>query len=102
MVEKSKFLSVESNGPDRSNGGKTLNMKDRLGSWAILASTDIMAADASAARIMDHDVERIKQLTMGFDMGLGEIREHSIETVGERLANLTVRWKPARMKGFRS
>jgi hypothetical protein len=36
---------------------------------------------------------------MGFDMGLGEIREQSIEMLGEKLDNLRVSWKPARLKG---
>jgi uncharacterized protein (DUF362 family) len=89
-------IGIEGDGPTITNsGGTTLDMKDRLGSWAIIASTDIMAADATAARIMSHDVEKIKQLTMGFDMGLGEIRENSIEILGEKLDNLRVPWQPA-------
>ena len=48
---------------------------------------------------MDHKVERIKQLTMGYDMGLGEIREASIEVVGEKLENLKSSWNPARLQG---
>ncbi|MHC4518699.1 MAG: DUF362 domain-containing protein [Planctomycetota bacterium] len=92
-------ICMEGDGPSRGNGGTTMNMKERLGSWAIIASTDIMAADATAARIMNHDTEKVKQLAMGFEMGLGEIREPSIEILGERLDNLRVDWKPARMKG---
>ena len=70
--------------------------------WAVIASTDIMAADASAARIMSHDTKKIKQLTMGFEMGLGATREQSIEVLGEKLDNLRVDWKPATMKGHRA
>ena len=92
-------IGVEGNGPTKSVGGRTINMKERLGSWAVVASSDIMAADATAARIMSHDVEKIKQLTMGFEMGLGEIREESIEMLGEKLDNLRVTWKPARLMG---
>lgn len=92
-------IGLEGDGPSRNWGGTTLNMKERLGSWAIVASKDIMAADATAARIMNHDVNEVKQLEMGFDMGLGEIREHSIEVLGEKLDNLRVEWKPARLKG---
>jgi hypothetical protein len=58
-----------------------------------------MAADATAARIMSHDTKKVKQLTMGFEMGLSEIREQAIEVLGEKLDNLRVDWKPARMKG---
>lgn len=72
---------------------------ERFGSWAIIASTDIMAVDATATRIMSHDTNKVKHLTMGFDMGLGEIQEQSIEILGEKLDNLRVTWKSARLKG---
>jgi hypothetical protein len=61
----------------------------------VLASKDIMAADATAARIMSHPVPNTRQLTMGFEMGLGEIREESIEIVGENLVDLIMPWQPA-------
>ena len=73
-------------------------MKSRLGSWLVIASTDLMAADAIAARIMSHNIADMKQLNMGYDMGLGEIREGAIEIVGEKLANLRVEWAPARLR----
>ena len=95
-------ICLESDGPSRGQGGTTVDMKKRLGSWAIVASTDIMAADATAARIMSHDTKKVKQLGMGFAMGLGEIREKSIRIVGEKLGNLRVKWKPARIKGHRA
>ena len=92
-------IGVEGDGPTTNVGGKTLNMKERLGSWAIIAGKDIMAADATAARIMNHDTNKVKHLAMGFDMGLGLIQEDSIEMLGEKLDNLRVQWKPARLKG---
>jgi uncharacterized protein (DUF362 family) len=92
-------IGIEGDGPTIALGGATLNMKERLGSWAIIASTDILAADATAARIMSHATNKVKHLSMGFDMGLGEIREQSIEILGEKLDNLCVPWKPARLKG---
>jgi hypothetical protein len=73
-------------------------MRERLGSWLVIASTDIMAADATAARIMSHNVGDVKQLGMGFDMGLGEIRKNSIEIVGENLNDLVVPWTPANLR----
>ncbi|MBL7174370.1 MAG: DUF362 domain-containing protein [Desulfobacteraceae bacterium] len=91
-------IGIEGDGPTKSQGGITVNMKEHLGSWAIIASTDIMAADATAARIMNHDTKEVKQLAMGFEMGLGEIREQSIELLGEKLDNVRVAWKPARLK----
>jgi uncharacterized protein (DUF362 family) len=92
-------IGIEGDGPTVNLGGKTLNVKERLGSWAIIASTDIMAADATAARIMSHNTNKVKHLAMGFDMDLGEIREESIEILGEKLDNIRVPWKTARMKG---
>ena len=92
-------ICMEGDGPSRGNGGTTMDMKKRLGSWAIIASTDIMAADATAARIMSYDTKKVRQLTIGFEMGLGEIRQQSIEILGEKLDNLRVDFKPARMKG---
>ena len=90
-------IGIEGNGPLIEGGGTTLDMKERLGSWAIIASTDIMAADATAARIMSHNTSEVVQLAMGFNMGLGEIREQSIEILGEGLDNLRVAWEPARL-----
>jgi len=92
-------IGLESDGPTLSLGGRTVNIKDRLGTWAVIASTDIMAADATAARIMDHNVNKVKQLTMGYDMGLGEIQEQAIEINGEKLDNMRMNWRSARMKG---
>jgi uncharacterized protein (DUF362 family) len=92
-------VGLESNGPSIGQGGKTVDVKKRLGSWAVIASTDIMAADATAARIMSHDVKEMKQLTMGRDMGLGQIDEDAIEIVGEKLDKLVMKWKPAEIKG---
>lgn len=91
-------IGVEGNGPTLSSGGKTINVKDRIGSWALVASTDIMAADATATRIMNHDVSKIKQLSMGFEMGLGEIREEGIEIIGEDLSDLKIPWRAARLQ----
>jgi len=64
-------IGIEGDGPSAGNGGNTLNLKERLGSWAIIASTDIMAVDATTAHIMSHDAKKVKHLAMGYDMGLG-------------------------------
>jgi len=91
-------IGIEGNGPCVGGGGRTINVKQKLSSWLILASKDIMAADATAARIMNHYVPAIKQLTMGYDMGLGEINEESIEIIGEKLSNIQMEWQPAVLK----
>jgi uncharacterized protein (DUF362 family) len=86
---------IEGNGPNRSHGGRTVDMRDRLGSYLLLASTDLVAADATSARIMSHDPNRIAQLGMGYDMGLGEMRKDRIEILGPPLSQLRVPWDQA-------
>jgi uncharacterized protein (DUF362 family) len=92
-------IGLEADGPSVGQGGRTLDVKDRLGTWAVIASKDIMAVDATAARMMNHDTRKVKHLSMGFNMGLGEIREQSIEMLGEKADNMRMQWQPARMKG---
>jgi uncharacterized protein (DUF362 family) len=91
-------IGIEGDGPAIGHGGSSVDMKSRLGSWLLLGSTDIMAADATAARVMSHDVHEIHQLRMGYEMGLGEINEASIELKGESLSDLQVPWKAARLR----
>lgn len=92
-------IGVEGDGPGAGRGaGRTVDMRYRLGSWLVLASTDIVAADATAARIMDHDVDRVTQLTLAYNRGMGTIHEEAIELIGERLDDLKVRWSHARLR----
>jgi uncharacterized protein (DUF362 family) len=88
-------IGIEGNGPSVSLGGTTVNVKDRLGSWLVLASTDLVAADATAARVMSHDPAEVKQLVMASERGLGEINSDRIEIVGEKLDDMTMPWKKA-------
>jgi uncharacterized protein (DUF362 family) len=89
-------IGVEGDGPTVGGSyGRTVDMRDRLGSWLMLASKDIMAADATAARMMSHTVSDVAQLTRGYAMGLGEINEESIELIGESLSSITMPWQRA-------
>jgi uncharacterized protein (DUF362 family) len=94
-------IGIEGDGPTGTQGGVPVDLKDRLGSWLVLASTDLVAADATAARVMSHDVADVKQLGMAFERGLGEVREDSIEIIGEKLDNLRVEWLPAKLANMR-
>jgi uncharacterized protein (DUF362 family) len=91
-------IGVEGNGPNLSHGGVTVDLRDRLGYWLLLASTDLVAADATAARIMSHNPSWISQLVMGYERGMGEIREDRIELLGARLDDLRVPWSRARLQ----
>jgi len=92
-------IGIEGNGPNRSHGGRTVDMRGRLGSYLLLASRDLVAADATAARIMSHDPARMVQLDMGFEMGLGEMRKDRIEVIGPNLTDLRVPWAKAQVGG---
>jgi uncharacterized protein (DUF362 family) len=92
-------IGVEGDGPTTGDDrGRTVDLKNRLGKWLILASTDLVAADATAARIMNHDPNNIEQLKMGYSMGLGVIDAASIDIQGELLRDLQVEWAPAVLK----
>jgi len=62
----------------------------------------LVAADATAARVMSHNVDQVQQIVMGYEMGLGEMREEAIEIVGEKLDNLRVEWRPATLANVAS
>ncbi len=75
-----------------------MDVRSRLGSWLVLASTDLVAADATAARIMSDDVASQEQLILAYQMGLGEPREGAIELLGESLEALRMPWQAARLR----
>jgi len=88
-------IGIEGDGPAlgaNGTGGKTIDVKQRLGDWLLLASKDPAAADATAARLTGHDVAQIRQLNMALDQGVGEVREEMIEIVGERLDSVRMDW----------
>jgi uncharacterized protein (DUF362 family) len=89
-------IGMEGNGPTSGNGGQTVDMMNRLGSWLLLASTDAVAADATAARIMKHEASYVGRiLTMARQAGMGALCPQSIELVGAELEDLVVDWQPA-------
>jgi uncharacterized protein (DUF362 family) len=91
-------IGMEGDGPSLSTGGLTVDMRTRLGSWLLLASTDAVAADATAARVLSQEEPYVGQiLNMARDVGLGVTCAQSIELVGARLEELRVNWLPARV-----
>jgi uncharacterized protein (DUF362 family) len=91
-------IGIEGDGPAigaDGAGGKTIDVKERLGGWLLLASRDLAAADATAARIAGQDVTKIRQLNLALEQGIGETREDKIEIVGERLDSVRMDWVPA-------
>ena len=93
-------VGVEGNGPTLSHGGRTVDMRSRLGSYLLLASADLVAADTIAAWIMSHDPADVVQLEMARAMGLGEARPERIEVVGGSLRDLRVAWDAAQLRNL--
>ncbi len=91
-------IGIEGNGPSLSSGGTTADMSTRLGSWLVLASTDPVAADATAARVLNQESPYVGAiLAMAHDAGMGVVCEQSIELVGATLNQLRVNWRPAQV-----
>lgn len=96
-------ICCEGNGPHVMPGywGESVDMRDRLGSWLVLASDDLVAADATAARVISQDVDGVTHLCMAYDQGLGQTREDLITLEGATLDELRVDWLPAEhIEGF--
>jgi uncharacterized protein (DUF362 family) len=93
-------IGCEGNGPTVDPGqgkGRTVDMRERSGSWMLLASTDLVAADATAARLISHDPAGIKQFKVAVGQGLGQAAEDRIEVKGGKLSELRVKWQPAEL-----
>jgi uncharacterized protein (DUF362 family) len=89
-------IGMEGNGPSTDLGGRPVDMRDRLGSWLLLASADLVAADATAARVLGHETAFIEPaLILAYQAGMGAVCESEIELIGARLADLRVQWRPA-------
>ncbi len=93
-------IGMEGNGPSQSSGGVTLDVRSRLGSWLLLASTDPVAADSTAARVMGQESPYVGDiLRMAHEAGLGAICRESIEILGASLESLHINWTPAQVAG---
>lgn len=90
-------IGLEGNGPTLDvPGARTVDMRTRLGSWLLLASTDATAADATAARVLGLESPYVDQiLVMARAAGLGAICESAIKIQGATLDELKVTWAPA-------
>ena len=72
------FVAMEGKGPV---GGRPVKMD------LIIAGTDPVATDATAARIMGFDPHLVSHISSAHDRGLGEIDD--VEVLGERLEDVT-------------
>jgi uncharacterized protein (DUF362 family) len=70
--------------------GDVVNIKERSGSFLILAGTDTVAVDAVGAHITRQVPERLAQLRFASAKGLGTRDIDKIQVVGERLEDVAV------------
>ena len=89
-------IGVERNGPWVYAGeGVTVDLRQRAGQWLLLGSTDAVAADVTAARIIGHDPRTIDHLRRAVDEGLGQGQASLITLLGAAtLDELRVEWEP--------
>lgn len=91
-------IGLQGNGPSLSGGGLTIDVADHLGSWLLLGSTDLVAADATAARVMGQEEWKIEAvLASARDAGLGTMCADRITLQGATLEELRMRWIPAQV-----
>jgi uncharacterized protein (DUF362 family) len=90
-------ICCQGNGPHVLPGwwGETIDVSDHIGDWFLLASTDLVAADATAARIIGLDVEQVPYLVQACEQGLGQIDLNRVVLEGASLDELRVDFKPA-------
>lgn len=89
-------IGIEGNGPSLSTGGITADMRQRHGSWVVLAGTDPVAVDATAARVLGLEQPFVGSiLSMAEAAGMGTACEQSIRILGGALDELRVSWRRA-------
>ncbi len=96
-------IGCEGNGPHVFPmwWGTPVDVRDRLGSWLLLAGTDAAAVDATATRIIGLDADNVPYLATAYEQGIGQIRADRIELVGATLDDLRMPWLPAQhSEGF--
>jgi uncharacterized protein (DUF362 family) len=89
-------ICIDGNGPSTSAGGRTVDMSKLHGSYIVLASTDAVAADATAARVVNLEEPYVGEiLVMAHDAGMGTICQSGIQLLGATLDQLRVSWMAA-------
>jgi uncharacterized protein (DUF362 family) len=89
-------IGVEDYGPwVRPDAGRSVDLRDRRGEWLVIASTDLVAADATAARVLGHDPAQVPHVARASREGLGQIDTDLIDVAGPDVATLRMDWEPA-------
>jgi uncharacterized protein (DUF362 family) len=89
-------IGCEGNGPHVLPGwwGSSVDARERLGSWLLLAGPDPVALDATAARIVGLPADDVRHLALAYAQGLGQLHAERIELTGATLEELRMPWAP--------
>lgn len=89
-------IGCEGNGPHVVPGwwGSTADMRDRLGTWMLLASRDPVALDATATRVVGLNPEDARHVRLAYEQGLGQMLAEKITLSGATLEELRMSWQP--------
>jgi uncharacterized protein (DUF362 family) len=91
-------IGMEANGPSQDHGGVAVDVRHRIGDWLLLGSTDLVAADATAARVMGQDEWKIQEaFASARDAGLGAMCSDDIQLVGANMQDIQMHWTPAQV-----
>jgi uncharacterized protein (DUF362 family) len=96
-------IGCEGNGPHVLPGwwGTSVDMRERLGSWMLLASPDPVALDATTTRVIGLKAEDVQHVVRAYEQGLGQMLEDKIELMGATMDELRMTWKaPELTTGF--
>jgi uncharacterized protein (DUF362 family) len=96
-------LGCEGNGPHVLPGwwGTTVDVRDRLGTWMLLASTDPVALDATSTRVISLNAEDVTHVRLAYEQGLGQMLEEKITLSGATLDEIRMPWQPPQLtEGF--
>ena len=96
-------IGCEGNGPHVLPGwwGSSVDVRERLGSWLLLAGPDPVALDATAARIIGLPADDVRHLALAYAQGLGQFHAERIELTGATLDELRMSWTPPELtEGF--
>jgi uncharacterized protein (DUF362 family) len=90
-------IGCEGNGPHVMPGywGTTVDLRDRLGAWVLLAGPDFVAVDSTAARMIGLEPDQVPTLSKGYQQGLGQMLADKIDLDGALLEDIRVEWKQA-------
>lgn len=96
-------IGCEGNGPHVLPGwwGTSVDVRDRLGTWMMLASRDAVALDATSTRVIGLDPSDVQHVRLAYEQGLGQMLEEKIALSGATLDEIRMPWeRPDLTEGF--